>query len=130
MIVVLSELHGAPRVFEVDRQGLIDLARLIHEGAAVEEQAPGAELDAFDFAWVRLRRRVRHVRHFATFHAALHFYRCGNHGLEEAAATRVVRELVKVRAVAPEPWPGVAPDATPACPQEVGVLARTGRFRR
>jgi hypothetical protein len=113
VIVVLSELHGAPRVFEVDRRGLIRLARLVHDGAAENEPPPAQDADDFDRAWARLRRTVRHARHFANFPTALHFYRFGNHGLDDAAAARIVRELVTVRAVAPEPWPGTPGDTVP-----------------
>jgi hypothetical protein len=113
MIVVLSELHGAPRVFEVDRRGLVRLARLVHEGVEESEPPGTSEQDPFDRAWARLRRIVRHARHFANFPTALHFYRFGNHGLDDAAAARIVRELVKVRAVAPEPWPSAPGDTVP-----------------
>jgi hypothetical protein len=110
VIVVLSELHGAPRVFEVDRQGLIKLARLIQHGPEANEPMGAKELDPFDAAWVGLRRMVRHVRQFPTFQAALQFYRLGNHGLEDIAVARIVRELVKVEAMPSEPWPGVNTD--------------------
>jgi hypothetical protein len=92
MIVVLPELHGSPRVLELDRRGVIELARLVHDGPA-EDEPPPAGLEEFAPAWARLRRSVRHAKHFANFRSALHFYRFGNHQLRDADAARIVRQL-------------------------------------
>ena len=96
MIVVLSELHGAPRAFQIDRQGLIELARLVHDGPE-EDQPPPETEHGFEWAWSRLRQAVRHARHFAHLSAALHFYRFGNHGLRAAEVARVLRTLKALR---------------------------------
>jgi hypothetical protein len=92
MIVVLPELHGSPRVLQLDRRGVIELARVIHDGPA-EDEPPAHEPQEFAPAWARLRRSVRHAKYFANLEAALHFYRFGNHGLRPAHAARIVRRI-------------------------------------
>jgi hypothetical protein len=92
MIVVLPELHGSPRVLQLDRREVIELARVIRDGLA-EEEPPGDPQLEFVPAWARLRRIVRHAKHFANLGAALHFYRFGNHGLRAAQAARIVRQI-------------------------------------
>jgi hypothetical protein len=93
MIVVLPELHGSPRVLRLDRREVIELARVIHDGPAEDEPPGDNELEAFVPAWARLRRSVRHAKHFANLGAALHFYRFGNHGLGAAEAACIVRQI-------------------------------------
>jgi hypothetical protein len=88
MIVVLPELHGSPRVLELDRCGVIELARAIDDGTVA-----GTELKEFAPAWARLRCVVRQAKHFANLAAALHFYRFGNHGLQALEAARIVRRI-------------------------------------
>jgi hypothetical protein len=91
MIVVLPDLHGTPRVLELDRRGVIELARVIEEGSGPCEGAESSAEAAFVHAWARLRGEVRHAKHFVSLGAALHFYRFGNHGLQAAEAARIVR---------------------------------------
>ena len=93
MIVVLPELHGAPRVLRLDRRGVIELARVIHDGPGEDEPPAGGDLEEFAHAWARLRRLVRQAKHFANLKSALHFYRFGNHGLPTAEAARIVRRI-------------------------------------
>jgi hypothetical protein len=93
MIVVLPELHGSPRVLQLDRREVIDLARVIRDGPAEDERPDDDPQLEFVPAWARLRRIVRHAKHFANLGAALHFYRFGNHGLRAAQAARIVRQI-------------------------------------
>ncbi len=93
MIVVLPQLHGEPRVLQLERREVIELARVICDGPAEDQPAPATEPEAFVPAWARLRRVVRHARHFVNREAALHFYRFGNHGLRAAEAALIVRHL-------------------------------------
>jgi hypothetical protein len=97
MIVVLSELHGAPRAFRIDRQGLIELARLVHDGPEEDQPPATQDVHRFESAWLRLRHAVRHARHFAHLSAALHFYRFGNHGLRATEVARILRSLRTLR---------------------------------
>jgi hypothetical protein len=91
MIVVLPELHGSPRVLELDRCQVIELARAIEDGTEVS--AADTELKEFAPAWARLRCVIRQAKHFANLAAALHFYRFGNHGLHAVEAARIVRRI-------------------------------------
>jgi hypothetical protein len=92
MIVVLPDLHGAPRVLNLDRRGVIELARVIEGGPTSQDhEARGPE--AFVHAWACLRNEVRQAKHFASLDAALHFYRFGNHGLHAAEAARIVQRI-------------------------------------
>jgi hypothetical protein len=99
MIVVLPDLHGAPRVLQLDRRGVIELARVIEDGSPAGQVLASYAPEAFVLAWARLRREVRHAKHFANLAAALHFYRFGNHGLRAAEAARIVRRIRAAEAV-------------------------------
>ena len=105
MIVVLPDLHGSPRVLQLDRRGVIELARVIHDGPAEDQPPADAQLGEFVPAWARLRRLVRHAKYFANLKSALHFYRFGNHGLRPAHAARIVRQIRTT-----DPGQGGAPD--------------------
>jgi|HubBroStandDraft_5_1064220.scaffolds.fasta_scaffold83110_2 hypothetical protein len=93
MIVVLPDLHGTPRVLQLDRRGVIELSRVIEDGSCAGEVPESSANEAFAHAWARLRGEVRHAKHFANLGAALHFYRFGNHGLPAAEAARIVRRV-------------------------------------
>jgi hypothetical protein len=93
MIVVLPELHGSPRVLQLEPHEVIELARVLHDGPAEDQPPDDTDTCGFVPAWARLRRSVRDARHFADLRSALHFYRFGNHGLRAAAAARIVRRL-------------------------------------
>jgi hypothetical protein len=93
MIVVLPDLHGAPRVLQLDRREVVELARVIHGGPGEDESSAAEEPDGFVASWARLRGSMRQAKHFANLKAALHFYRFGNHGLCAREAARIVRKI-------------------------------------
>jgi hypothetical protein len=91
MIIVLSQPQGAPRILQAELKDLIGLARLACEGTEAGLQQPGIGPES---AWAGVRRSFRHARLFANPATALHYYRFGRHGLDEAEVRHIVQELV------------------------------------
>ena len=106
MIVVLPELHGSPRVLQLEPREVVELARVLHDGPAEDQPPSDRDTSGFVPAWARLRRSVRDAKHFADLRSALHFYRFGNHGLRAAEAARIVRTIRAVELKRAPPRPG------------------------